>query len=104
VISKFRNIVSLTLLLVFIFPSIVKLEHHHEHFICKAKNEQHLHEFHENCFVCNFEFSVFSSDHDEIVIQNEQPEDKYTNNYSLVHYTNHAGYSFSLRAPPVKQI
>jgi hypothetical protein len=108
VISKFKNSISLSLLLVFIFPSIVQfehhLEHHHEHFICKAKNEQHLHEYHENCFVCNFEFSVFSSDHKNIVIRNDQPEDKYFNNYRLVHYSNRSKYSFSLRAPPVKFI
>jgi hypothetical protein len=104
VIGKFKNIVSLFLLLVFVFPSIVQLEHHHEHFICKAKNEQHLHEYHEKCLVCNFEFSIFSADHENIVIKNEQPEDKYFNNYRLVHYTNYSKYSFTLRAPPVKLI
>jgi hypothetical protein len=104
VIRKFKNIASLLLLLVFVFPGIVKLEHHHEHFVCKAKNGQHYHAYHENCAVCNFEFSVFSSDFENIVLQNEQPVDKYFNNYRLGKTSNLLKYSFSLRAPPVKQI
>lgn len=102
--GKFKNIVSLLLLLIFVFPSIIKLEHHHEHFVCKAKNEQHFHEFHEECFVCNFEFSVFSTDHENIIIKREQPVDKYFNNYRLIYFFNRSEYSFSLRAPPVKEV
>jgi hypothetical protein len=100
-IRKFKNIASLLLLLVFLLPSIVKLEHHHEHFECKAKNEKHLHVFHEKCAVCNFEFSVFSSDFENIVFQKEQPVAKYCNNYRSVNYSTLSKYSFLLRAPPI---
>jgi hypothetical protein len=103
-IRKFKNIVSLFFLLVFLLPSIVKLEHHHEHFECKAKNEQHYHAFHEKCAVCNFEFSVFSSDFENTVLTREQPSDKYCNSYRSVNYSTLSKYSFLLRAPPFRLI
>ncbi len=103
-IRKFKNIASLLLLLVFLLPSIVKLEHHHEHFECKAKNEKHYHVFHEKCAVCNFEFSIFSSDFENIVLSKEQPVAKYCNNYRSVNYSTLSKYSFLLRAPPYRQI
>ncbi len=103
-IRKFNNITSLLLLLVFLLPSIVKLEHHHEHVECNAKNEKHKHVFHEKCAVCNFEFSVFSSDLKKIVLTKEQPVAKYCNNYRSVNYSTFSKYSFLLRAPPYRQI
>lgn len=103
-IRTFKNIAFLLLLLVFLLPSIVKLEHHHQHFECKAKNEKHLHVFHEKCAVCNFEFSIFSSDVEYIVLKKEQPLTEYCNNYSSVNYSAFSEYSFLLRAPPYRQI
>ncbi len=103
-IRKFKNIVSLFLLLVFILPSIIKLEHHHEHFECQAKNEKHFHKFHEKCAVCSFEFSVFWSEFENIVSTKEKPLARYYNNYSSVNYSSLSKYSFLLRAPPYKQI
>jgi wobble nucleotide-excising tRNase len=101
---KFKNIASILFLLVFLIPSIVKLEHHHEHFECKAKNEKHYHILLEKCAVCNFEFSIFSSDFENIVLTKEQPVDKYCNNYRSANYSTLSKYSFLLRAPPYKQI
>jgi len=103
-IRKFKNITSLLLLLVFLLPSIVKLEHHHEHFKCTAKNEKHLHIFYEKCFICNFEFLTFLSVIGDIDFQKENPLDSYCNNYSSRYYSNPSQFSFSLRAPPYKQI
>jgi len=103
-IRKFNNIASLLLLLVFLLPSIVKLEHHHEHFECKAKNEKHYHVSHEKCAVCCFEFSVFSSDFQNIALLNEQPVAKYCNSYRSVNCSILSKYTFLLRAPPFRQI
>jgi hypothetical protein len=103
-IRKIKNITSLLLLLVFLLPSIVKLEHHHEHFNCHAENEKHLHNFHEKCAVCSFEFSDFSSDIEIIDTVNEKPLDNYSNSYSSIYYSTLSQYSFLLRAPPDKQI
>jgi len=103
-LRKFKNISSLVLLMVFLFPSIVKLEHHHEHFKCTATNEKHNHVFHDKCGICNFEFPVFLSSFENIDLQKENPLDSYSNNYSSRYYSNPSQFSFSLRAPPYKQI
>ena len=103
-IRRFKNIISLLLLLVFVLPSIVKVEHHHEHFECKAKNEKHYHFLHEKCLICNFEFSVFLSKSENIDFQKENPLDNYFNNYNSLYYSNLSQFSFSLRGPPVIQI
>jgi hypothetical protein len=97
---KLKNIASLLLLAIFLFPSFIKLEHHHEHFSCNAKNEKHFHEFHHNCSICSFEFSVFSSDSEIISIACDNLCDTYSNNYSSQLYSNLSQFSFSLRAPP----
>jgi hypothetical protein len=46
-IRKFKNSITLLLLLVFLLPSIAKLEHHHKKFIFQAENEKQYHVFHE---------------------------------------------------------
>lgn len=100
-IRKLKNIASLLLLLAFIFPSVVVIEHHHDQFECKAKNEKHYHVFHEKCAVCNFEFSIFSSDAENINLPKEQHIAKYCYDYKSVHYSSLSKYSFLLRAPPL---
>jgi hypothetical protein len=101
---KFNKIASLILLLVFLLPSIVKLEHHHKHSISLSKEEKPNLEFHDNCGICNFEFSIFISSIENIDLQNEDPPDIYCNNYISQYNSNLSLYSFLLRAPPVKQI
>ena len=103
-IRRFRNITSLLLLLVFLLPSIVKLEHHHEYQQNNDQNEKRLNSFHKRCAICSFEFSVFLSRSENVDLQRENPIDKYSNNYSSRYYSKLSQFSFSLRAPPVKQI
>lgn len=100
-IRKFKNITSLLLLLVFLLPSIVKLEHHHEHFEGKAINEKHYHVLHDKCVICNFEFSVFLSDIGDIDFQKEGLLEYFCNNYDSVYFSNLSQFSFLLRAPPL---
>jgi hypothetical protein len=102
--GKIRNIASILLLLIFLFPSVIKLEHHHESFSCRAKSEKHLHESHEKCSICSLEFSVFSSGSHQTRIEKENPKDNYSNHYRSQSYHNPSQYSFSLRAPPAGQI
>ena len=99
-LCKVKNIGSLLLLLVFLLPTIVKLEHRHEHFECKAKNIKHFQVLHGKCAVCNFEFSVFFPDFASHSLSKEQNIVKYFNNYHSVNYTHLSKYSFLLRAPP----
>lgn len=100
-IRKFKNIGSSLLLLVFLLPSIVKLEHRDENFECKAVNENHLHILHEKCVICNFEFSVFLSDFEDLDFQKEKPLEYFCNNYDSVYFSNLSQFSFLLRAPPI---
>lgn len=103
-IRKFKNIISFLLLLIFILPTIVKLEHHHVNFISITKNENHSHVFQEKCAICNFEFSVFLSSFENIDLQKENPLDSYFNNYNSRYNSNLSQFSFLLRAPPCRQI
>lgn len=98
--SLFRNFGALFLLVAFVFPSVVKMEHHHEHHICNAKNQKHLHAHHDSCQVCTFEFSVFSDNHHKIEFQNDKPIDCYLNHYHSANYYTRSKHSFQLRAPP----
>jgi hypothetical protein len=103
-IRKFKNIISILLLLVFLLPSVVKLEHHHDHLIAKATSEKRTTVFHENCPICNFEFSAFLSNFEKIDLQKENPSDSYFNNYNSRYNSDLSRFSFLLRAPPRKQI
>ena len=100
-IMRFKKVASLLLLLIFLLPSIVKLEHHHEHFECKVKNEKHYHSLHERCVICNFEFSVFLSEHENIDLLSANHSDNYYNSYISQYFSNLSQFSFSLRGPPV---
>jgi hypothetical protein len=98
---KLNNIIAVFFLLVFLLPSLVKLEHHHENFKCKAINEKHIHIQHEKCDVCNFEFSVFLSDFTKIDFQKETHPEFFCDNYDSVNFAIPSQYSFLLRGPPV---
>ncbi len=99
-IRKFKNTISILLLMVFLLPSIVKVEHHHEHFKCHSKNEKHIHILHDKCAICSFEFSAFLSVVDNFDLQKNIFFDNYSNNYCSKYYSDLSLYSFSLRAPP----
>jgi hypothetical protein len=100
-VRKLNNIFSVFFLLVFLLPSLVKLEHHHEDLKCKTINEKHIHVHHEKCGICNFEFSVFLSHFANIDFRKENHLEYFCNNYDSVHFSNPSKFSFSLRAPPV---
>jgi len=102
--KNIRNIFVVLTLMAFLLPSVIKLNHHHENHACHAKSEKHLHQAHENCAICEFEFSIFTSDIDSEVFQKNQPVDNYTDFYRSADFSSHSAYSFLLRAPPIKQI
>lgn len=101
--KKIKRIPSLFLLLVFFFPTVAKLEHHHDNFKCNAKNEKHLHVYHASCNICSFEFSAFISGIGIAEIRKEIPLDRYCISYNSVDHSTLSKYSFLLRAPPFKQ-
>jgi len=56
--KKFKNIISITLVFVFLIPITIKLLdglfHHHNHFHCTVKKEKQFHEYHEKCPIPEF--------------------------------------------------
>jgi hypothetical protein len=103
-IRKFSNITSSLLLLVFLLPSIVKLEHHHKHYISETPTDNHNLAFTDKCIICSFEFSVFLPDFGYVDLLKEKPLINYYNNYDSVYHSNFSQLSFLLRAPPYRQI
>lgn len=100
-VNKKKCIVAFMLLLVFLLPSIIKIAHHHEESTCSSSNEALITEYHEECPVCNFEFSVFTSDFTFLLLSSEQPEVGYSNLYKSVFCYSLSEFSFLLRAPPI---
>jgi hypothetical protein len=103
-IRKFNSIAATLFLLVFLLPTIVKLEHHHEHLVSVTINDRQNQVFHGKCAICDFEFSVFLTLGENIDLQKENPLDSYCNNYNSRYNSSLFLFSFLLRAPPDKQI
>jgi hypothetical protein len=103
-VAKFKNIISLLLLLVFFLPTIVKLKHHHQHITSHFQSEKQFNVLQDKCVICNFEFSVFLPAIENIELQNDIPVDSYMNHYKSLSFCNLSQYSFALRAPPYRQI
>jgi hypothetical protein len=97
---KLKKIISLVLLLVLLLPSIVKLEHNHNHIGLKAINENDNRSLHNKCLICNFEFSIFIPNIEETYLQNENAIDSYSDKYISGYYSDFSQFSFLLRAPP----
>ena len=103
--KKLKNIISITLVFIFLIPMTIKLLdgafHHHEHFHCTAKTEKHFHKYHEKCPIPGFELSFFSV---EKFFQTLQKHDFCVEQSDIYNFTpccNYSEYSFLLRAPPI---
>ena len=102
--GKFRKITSGLLLLLFILPSVVKLEHRHKGIISNLSDEKKYPHFKENCPICNFEYSAFLQGFKDNHVTAEYHVDSYCFNYISRNNNNLNQFSFSLRAPPAIQI
>jgi hypothetical protein len=85
---------------VLLLPFMVKLEHQHDHFVCKAKTEKHFHDYHEKCQICSFEFSFFMSEEFFALPETLVSFGVLTNNFKAGNFSNTSDYTFLLRAPP----
>ncbi len=103
--KKFRNIIALILVFVFMTPATVKffdgLFHQHDHFHCTVKNEVHFHEYHEKCPIPNYKLSFFSVEEHIQAVQKYFFLAEVVDNYTFLHHCNNSKYSFLLRAPPI---
>jgi hypothetical protein len=100
---KLKNITSLLLMLVLLLPSVIKLEHRHQHLAGNVKNEKSAQVISSKCGICDFEFYVFLSDFGKNDLQGEKPLTSYSNNYFCIYYSNLPQFSYLLRAPPGQQ-
>ena len=99
--AKLKNIISLLIVLLLTTTSIIKLEHHHKHIESSSKTESKGQQFHEKCFICNFEFSVYSLAEIVILSTSTEFKDTYNKQYSRFYHSIYSNYSFLLRTPPL---
>ncbi|MBL7965404.1 MAG: hypothetical protein JNK09_00280 [Prolixibacteraceae bacterium] len=101
-LRSLKHITSILLLAVFLWPSVVKLEHHHshceEHSCCGSSFDTE----HEKCEVCNFEFSVFTDQVVDLCL----PSVRLVGTDVILpvsgKYSGQSNYSFLLRGPPLR--
>ncbi len=95
-----RKTSAVFLLLLFLFPTIVRDFHRHHHFFCNAGKEKHIHDYHPNCELCKYEFLTLHSKFNDSAIGKVCYTDKYFSFYRSQNIILRAPLSFSLRAPP----
>jgi hypothetical protein len=95
-----RNLSSILLLALLLWPSIVKLVHHPENLIFNNQSGIRLDAFHEKCIVCEFEFSVFTSSPGIVELLKIEHQDCYRLTYQSESFSCDSQFFFSLRAPP----
>jgi hypothetical protein len=100
-IKKTKNIVSILIVLVLLMPSIIKIEHHHNDFVCHTKTEKHFHVLHDKCAICIFEYSFFLTEKYYSALDKIDFIDNYKNQFIADYFSNLTAYSFLLRAPPL---
>ncbi len=81
-------------------PSIIKIEHHHNHSEPANNSEFSYNKYHDKCLICNFEFSVFLQLDEEVYFEEEDHPEYYLNDYNSKHFENLSQFNFLLRAPP----
>jgi len=96
-----KHIVSIFLVMILLMPTVIKLEHHHDHHCNHDQKDKSTTFFNDKCFICDFQFSTFvSKDFVPYLISFD-----YTELHAYLHtpfqYLNNSKYSFLLRAPPV---
>lgn len=99
-IRKYKIIASFLLLVVFLMPSIVKIEHHHTHGGPADNIECTPQEYHDICIICNFEFFVFLSEEEAINFEKEDHSKYLISDHFSAHFQNLPHFNFLLRAPP----
>jgi hypothetical protein len=102
--GNLKNIVSLFFLWVFLYPTVVKFEHHHKQDDPKHEKGIAVKPYEEKCEICKFEFSVFTSDSKQVELPHIKPTDRYTEYYTSPEIIASSDFNFLLRAPPVWQI
>lgn len=100
-----KYIATVLFLIVFLLPSVIKFEHHHNHFVSDAgeSDGNKPYAFSEKCLICNFEFSAFVTSDDPGELPRADHPYRYRNKLTCRLDTDLVRFSFHLRAPPLKQ-
>jgi len=85
---------------ILLIPLIVESHHHHSTILCNDKNIQHFHTLPETCYICDFDFSIFSESSHEATACKPEFSDYYVEICKSSIRFQKAEYSFLLRAPP----
>jgi len=99
--AKIRSALSLWMAFILLLPAFIKAGHHHESFIYSQTDGKIIHETHEKCAVCNFEFSVFQARDSKVVFEKNEIAVYFICPAVHSHFSDLSRYSFLLRAPPV---
>jgi len=85
-----------------LLPNVVKLEHHHDR-SCSHEENTKGQSIGENCYICDFQYSVFipAEVHDNCLIS--YFSDHFINHYKSSFFSDNLNFSFLLRAPPLIQ-
>lgn len=96
-----RYITSLGLILILLYPSLVKFDHHHDDDKQSLPvNGISVQNSHSSCPVCEFQFSTFDNDNELIY---SFAENRLFLKYKPLYFSyfnKFDNYNFSLRAPP----
>lgn len=99
-----KSIIAFWLTAILLLPYTYQLEHNHDHaHTFNHQEEGSRQSFSENCFICNFQYSVFLSSENQFDSAAITWHDNFINLYKASNYTWIKGFSFMLRAPPVLQ-
>lgn len=96
-----KHIVSIILVMILLMPTVIKLEHHHDHHCNHDHDNRSITLFEEKCFICDFQFSTFISNEFIPYTVRFDYAELSTNQHTSFQYLNNCKYSFLLRAPPV---
>ncbi len=106
--NKLKNIISIALLVILLSPMSIKLIdsefHHHDHFVCTAKNVKHFHQHHEICQIPGYVLSLFSLKKGIKLTEKTTYIHKLFVAYNASYNDNKTQFFYSLRAPPLNII
>lgn len=99
-ISGFKKIAYLLLVLAYWMPFVAKLDHHHIFVPCKDSGKLHFHDRHEKCKTCSFDFSVCSDPPSNFSFSETDYPDIVLSGFYGNYFPGNPYFSFLLRGPP----
>ena len=103
--KKIRHILAVSLLLVFVTPTTVKLLdeafHHHVYFPLNGKSDEVVHVYHSTCPIPGFTLSFYTAQNPVHVIEKQIYLGEVVVIFPKEHFSSELNSSALLRAPPL---